>query len=63
MKKTYIAPEIEKIAAMMQERVMDTKSGINNSGQNEWGGGANEGQFDDDEDDNGFTPVATSLWD
>ena len=62
MKKTYIAPEIEKIVAMMQELVMDTKSGINNSGQNEWGGGANEGQFDD-EDDNDFTPVATSLWD
>ena len=62
MKKTYIAPEIEKIAAMMQERVMDTPSGIPNSGQGDLGGGANEGQFDD-EDDNVFTPAATSLWD
>ena len=62
MKKTYIAPEIEKIAPMMQERVMDTPSGNPNSGQGEDGGGAsNEGMFE--EDDNGFTPVATSLWD
>ena len=42
---------------------MAALSGNPNSDQGDDGGvGSNEGMFDDD-DDNGFTPVATSLWD
>ena len=63
MKKTYISPAIEIVIRTVQEPIMAALSGNPNSGQGQWGGTfSNEGNFDDD-DDNGFTPVATSLWD
>ena len=63
MKKTYISPAIEIVVRTVQEPIMAALSGNPNSDQGDDGGvGSNEGMFDDD-DDNGFTPVATSLWD
>ena len=62
MKKTYISPAIEIIVRTVQEPILAALSGVPTQGQGDDGGvGSNEGMFD--EDDNGFTPVATSLWD
>lgn len=61
MKKTYISPAIEIVVRAIHEHLLKL-SGVPTQGQGEDGGvGSNEGMFD--EDDNGFTPVATSLWD
>ena len=63
MKKTYISPAIEIVVKAIHEHLLDiSPGGIPNSNMGDDGGpGSNEGMFD--EDDNGFTPVATSLWD
>ena len=58
-KKYYIQPDIELIRP--QYLLQPDGSGVEGSAE-DWG--ANKGLFDeDDEEDDGFTPVATSLWD
>lgn len=59
-KKQYIQPDVELIRP---QYLMDVDQGVEGSAEY-WG--ANKGTFDEndqEDDDNGFTPVATSLWD
>lgn len=61
-KKQYIQPEVEFITPQyLMQPDGDLTHATPLSGEDY--GGANSGNFDDEEDDNGFTPVATSLWD
>ena len=61
-KKKYISPDVE----LIDLNYLCYHEGFNDNATIHSGNDgvdANSGFFDEEEDNNGFTPVATSLWD